>query len=347
MLIASVGSSCRRRVLSPYVSYKTLKQIVRTARFGRLDHKPVKCRNGFNRVKNNSEKVEKGEFLLPFRGDVTRVRPKSDLWRAAGFTVLVGGISFSTAAIMDYERSKKQMKQFWSDAMNLFHGMDAENYDSMWNGLSDGQKCVITLIGLNALVFALWKVAALQSLMWQWFTNSYASRSLCAPMILSAFSHSNWIHLSMNMFVVYSFFGRTIDRFLGVDQFCAFYLTAAGVSSLTSLMHKAVIRSPVRALGASGAILSVLVYTCVQMPDARLQIIFIPGFTFSAASGVIGLLAFDAAGLLLGFRLFDHAAHLGGSLFGIFYAWYGEKILWKDFGDRVIKFYRKVFKRDK
>ena len=67
----------------------------------------------------------------------------------------------------------------------------------------------------------------------------------------------------------------------------------------------------------SGAILAVLAYTCVRVPDARLQIVFVPGFTFSAASAVVGLLAFDAAGLLFRFRLFDHAAHLGGTLFGM------------------------------
>ena len=42
-----------------------------------------------------------------------------------------------------------------------------------------------------------------------------------------------------------------------------------------------------------------------------------PFFTFSAEQAIYGLIAFDAIGLLLRFRLFDHAAHLGGSLFGM------------------------------
>lgn len=37
-------------------------------------------------------------------------------------------------------------------------------------------------------------------------------------MILSAFSHSHWLHLTCNMFVAYSFFGGTVDKFLGIDQ---------------------------------------------------------------------------------------------------------------------------------
>lgn len=94
-------------------------------------------------------------------------------------------------------------------------------------------------------------------------------------------------------------------------------MTAGVVSSLTSLAHKAVVRSPVRALGASGAILGALCYVCMQIPTARLSIVFLPMFSFPAESAVYGLIVFDLAGLLLGFRTFDHAAHLGGALFGM------------------------------
>lgn len=338
-------NSCRC-LLFAATSFNSLKHVARAARFGRTDRN-TRFRKSLVRSKSSAEKVERGEFLLPYQGDTTSIRPPSDLWKALGFTVLVGGVSFTVAAICDYERSKKHMKRFWNDTVRIFQTSDFNFEGKMWTRLSDGQKCVITLLGINTLVFGLWKVGSLQPFMWRWFTNSYASRSLCLPMILSAFSHSNWIHLTLNMFVVYSFFGRTIDKFLGIDQFCAFYLTAAGVSSLTSLIHKAAIASPIRALGASGAILALLAYTCIQLPDARLQFIFLPGFTFSAASGVIGLVLFDFAGLLLGFRLFDHAAHLGGTLFGILYASYGEQLLWKDFGDYVITAYRKIFDKVK
>jgi rhomboid-like protein len=55
----------------------------------------------------------------------------------------------------------------------------------------------------------------------------------------------------------------------------------------------------------------------MKVPDAKLQIIFLPFFTFSAENAVYGLLAFDALGLVLGWKMFDHAAHLGGALFGM------------------------------
>uniref|UniRef100_A0A0R3S6G4 rhomboid protease n=1 Tax=Elaeophora elaphi TaxID=1147741 RepID=A0A0R3S6G4_9BILA len=100
--------------------------------------------------------------------------------------------------------------------------------------------------------------------------------------------------------------------------FWAFYITAAAVSSLAGITHKCSIGTNRRALGASGAIMALLVYTCIKLPDARLKIIFVPNFDFSAKHSVIGMIAFDLICLLFGFKLFDHAAHLGGSLFGLY-----------------------------
>ncbi len=71
----------------------------------------------------------------------------------------------------------------------------------------------------------------------------------------------------------------------------------------------------------SGAILALVIYACEKMPDARLGILFVPGFEFSAQSAVYGIILFDLAGLLIGtltpYRLLDHSAHLGGALFGL------------------------------
>ena len=48
------------------------------------------------------------------------------------------------------------------------------------------------------------------------------SESLCSPMLLSVFSHNNFIHLALNMYVLYSFTGIVIDKFLGADQVRSF-----------------------------------------------------------------------------------------------------------------------------
>lgn len=43
----------------------------------------------------------------------------------------------------------------------------------------------------------------------------------------------------------------------------------------------------------------------------------------------MGIFAFDVIGLMTGFFQINHAAHLGGFLFGVFYHYFGLDILYK------------------
>ncbi|XP_020307885.1 claudin-19 isoform X4 [Oncorhynchus kisutch] len=67
----------------------------------------------------------------------------------------------------------------------------------------------------------------------------------------------------------------------------------------------------------SGAIMTVLTAVCTKMPEAKLAIIFLPIYAFSAGNALKAIVVMDTAGLVLGWRYFDHAAHLGGALFGV------------------------------
>lgn len=42
--------------------------------------------------------------------------------------------------------------------------------------------------------------------------------SLCWPMLWSVFSHKHFLHLSLNMYVLWSFSGIAIQKLLGTDQ---------------------------------------------------------------------------------------------------------------------------------
>lgn len=74
--------------------------------------------------------------------------------------------------------------------------------------------------------------------------------------------------------------------------------------------------------------MALLGYFCTQNPNAQLGIVFIPGISFSADSALKAVMCLDAVGIALGWRTFDHAAHLGGALFGLLYALYGTKYIW-------------------
>ncbi|KHJ78879.1 peptidase, S54 family [Oesophagostomum dentatum] len=274
----------------------------------------------------------------PYAADTIPVRPVGHLVKALGFTVAVGAGAFAVAVVTDYERQSQRLR-------NLFERGRFTNFSGRnWRDLTDGDKCAIILVGANLAIFALWRLTKLHPFMWRYFSNSFASKSLCMPMALSVFSHYSFIHLALNMYVAWSFTNVVVDKFLGPDQFWAFYITAGVVSSLFGLAQKALTRSSVRAVGASGAILGVLGYTCMKIPEARLKIVFVPGFDFSAQSAIIGILLFDLAGLLFRFRMFDHAAHLGGTLFGCFYALIGDDLIWNKYGSIIEQAYRSLKK---
>ncbi|KAH7729159.1 rhomboid family protein [Aphelenchoides avenae] len=232
--------------------------------------------------------------------------------------------AFTWAGIAEFERFCSEVTEISQDFADFKLQVETQidNMRTTMNlglnmRLTDGQKTALAIIAANIVVALAWRVPQLQAIMWRYFTNSYASKSLVWPMLNSVFSHISWIHLGLNMYVLFDFAPVCVDDFLGKEQFLALYITAGLLASFGSLVHKCAVRSNMRAVGASGAIYGVLAYTSMKIPDAQLSIIFLPMFTFSAQSAIFGVLAFDTIGLLARWRLFDHAAHLGGTLFGV------------------------------
>uniref|UniRef100_UPI003AAA788B presenilin-associated rhomboid-like protein, mitochondrial n=1 Tax=Centroberyx gerrardi TaxID=166262 RepID=UPI003AAA788B len=76
--------------------------------------------------------------------------------------------------------------------------------------------------------------------------------------------------------------------------------------------------------------MTVLAAVCTKMPEAKLAIIFLPMYTFTASNALKAIVAMDTAGVVLGWRFFDHAAHLGGAMFGIWYILFGHELIWKN-----------------
>lgn len=111
--------------------------------------------------------------------------------------------------------------------------------------------------------------------------------------------------------------------------------------SLASILMKTYQSSMSCSLGASAAILGLVSSTCILHPDQRISIIFLPFFSFTAQNALIGLVAFDTTGLILGWKLFDHAGHLGGTLFGIYFTKYGHKHINK-FRKKIAKIWHKI-----
>lgn len=306
-------------------------------------------RNGFRRAPKKPERTEtelphspetpsRSSFTPSMAEQVypARIHVLKQLYKPFFFTVGFSGSCFGIAAIWQYESLKNRMKNYFEDIRADWlekirppkHGNFRKQVNEWWNSLSEGQKTVSGIIAANIFVFCLWRVPSMQRTMIRYFTSNPASKSICLPMTLSTFSHYSLFHMAANMYVLWTF-SSSIVSILGQEQFLAVYMSAGVISSFASYVAKVTTGRFGPSLGASGAIMTILAAVCTKIPEAKLAIIFLPMFTFTAGSALKVILALDSVGLILGWKFFDHAAHLGGALFGIWYALYGHELIWK------------------
>lgn len=251
------------------------------------------------------------------------------------FTAGVCGSCFCGAAIYQYENRKQpisslhdwvavqQQRHLQRTAFNQKLLKFRRDINAWYNQFRTGEKIAGWTIFINSVVFCAWRVKPLSAVMSRFFMSQTSSTKIpLSPMILSCFSHVMPLHLAFNMYALYSF-SNFANSLLGPEQLIGLFVSAGVVSSLTSLAYRLAIKQPMPSLGASGAILGVIAYICVARPNAELLLLFIP---VSAGTAIKSLMAVDFVGMVARWRVIDHAAHFGGSAFGIWYALQGEKL---------------------
>lgn len=266
----------------------------------------------------------------------------NQLLKPVVFTVAVSGVSFAGAAIWQYENMriniKKQGGFFEERFNNPFRrnppstqpkaGNWRNELNAFWNNLSEGHKVFAPILAINVAVFAAWRIPAMRHVMMRHFCSNPSSKSgNCMPMLLSAFSHYSVFHLAANMYVLQSFSTPIVDS-LGKEQFVAVYFSSAVFSSLCSYVHKVATGRAGMSLGASGAICAILGMYGTLVPDSLVQIVFLPMIQFTASTAIKGIMALDTAGIVAGWQFFDHAAHLGGVVMGIWWVRQGHDLIW-------------------
>ncbi|XP_053502904.1 presenilins-associated rhomboid-like protein, mitochondrial [Ictalurus furcatus] len=313
-------------------------------RNGFILHQQRCFRKGLKKVEPKME-AEQAE-LIQKRGGTPAIEPPAPsqperslrrLVKPLVFTIGFTGCSFGTAAIWQYESLKSRVQSYfdevradWLDKLRpQKHGDLRKQINQWWNSLSEGQRSVTGIIAANAVVFCCWRIPSLQRSMLKYFTSNPTSSARCWPMLLSSFSHYSFFHMAANMYVLWSFSSSAVSM-MGKEQFVAVYLSAGVISSFASYVCKTLTGRMGPSLGASGAIMTVLAAVCTKMPEAKLAIVFLPMYTFTAGNALKAIVALDTAGLIMGWRFFDHAAHLGGALFGIWYIIYGNELIWKN-----------------
>lgn len=127
-------------------------------------------------------------------------------------------------------------------------------------------------------------------------------------LVTSGFLHISWLHLLVNMFVMFSF-GSGLEAFIGLLPFTLIYFASlAGGNLLALVIHK---HQPYySSVGASGAISGLVFATIALLPN--MKIFFIPGWIFGVVYVIYTLYAIRSQRRDVG-----HAAHLGGGLVGM------------------------------
>ena len=292
------------------------------------------CREGGRRTfrqKAREVKVKEGARVELGEAEVAPAG-WSALLRPAAFAATFSCAALAGCAVWQYERMRAAALRSkgapwgpWGRRQKA--GRWREELRMWWEGLSDGERLFWPVAGANVLVLGCWRVAGLQGVMFRWFLSSPATKPTCLPMLLSTFSHHSALHLTFNMVALHSFLPAVVHQF-GVEQTLGVYLAGGVLANLSSMAFKVAVGGTAGSLGASGAVLAMVGMFATIHPTAAMQVVFLPVFTFTAASGLKGLVALDTLGLLLRWRVLDHAAHLGGVAVGVGWCYLGH-LLWE------------------
>lgn len=132
-------------------------------------------------------------------------------------------------------------------------------------------------------------------------------------MISSAFLHVDYLHLLLNMYVLY-IFAPTIVASVGVFKFLIIYAGSLLAGNfLTLSYHKNNLYYS--AVGASGAIAGIVYASILLNPEMRLGIFplpfYVPGYIF----GIL-YMVYSIYGMKKQLGNIGHSAHLGGAIGG-------------------------------
>lgn len=171
----------------------------------------------------------------------------------------------------------------------------------------------IAQLSLDAQYQITWKGA-----LWPVASPNFEPYQIFTSMFLHATPFENFFHILVNMFVLFMF-GRVLENVWGPKRFLFFYLVCGvGAAAAHLIMQHFMGGYPhIPAVGASGAVMGVIVAFGYLFPNTELMIIPIP-IPVKAKWVVIGYVLLDLFG---GFgRVANdsiaHFAHLGGALVG-------------------------------
>lgn len=138
-------------------------------------------------------------------------------------------------------------------------------------------------------------------------------------LVTSGFLHSteNLSHVLWNMVQLY-FFGTMLEGVIGSRRFLVTYALCLVAGSLLHIFVELATGSPHPSVGASGAVLGIVVAMATMRPRTQIYVFFVPVMLWVVAAIVVALNFMNAtSGLVLGTSDgVAHWVHLGGALYG-------------------------------
>lgn len=136
----------------------------------------------------------------------------------------------------------------------------------------------------------------------------------------SMFLHEGFFHILFNMLFLY-WFGRIVGDFYGDHRILPLYLLAglAGNAAFFLAANLLPIAPPggAFAIGASGAVMGIVVAAGVIAPDYEMRLLFLGNVKLKFIVGALVLI--DIVGIAGDINTGGHFAHLGGAFFGWFF----------------------------
>ncbi|MBI1851036.1 MAG: rhomboid family intramembrane serine protease [Planctomycetes bacterium] len=187
-----------------------------------------------------------------------------------------------------------------------------------------GQAVTIQLIIANVAVFAIWLFAFRNPSLWQFMQENFTVSATGVlrefrihTLVTSVFSHSDPWHIVFNMLFLW-FFGSDVEALYGKKDFLVLYFASGVIASLAHVALDLAMGTPDgRALGASGAIMGIVIVFACLYPNRRVYYWFVP---ITVRWLAVVFVVVDVAGVLGGGGdHVAHAAHLGGALTGFLF----------------------------
>lgn len=193
---------------------------------------------------------------------------------------------------------------------------------------SKTQSAVVLIIIINVIVFLIGIFTLSQEHIWReyfYLSKEGVGKGFLWQFITFQFAHGNFLHILLNCWVLY-FFGRNIEESQGKASFFRLYFTsgvAGGLLYVLIAWATSGQQATPPLVGASAGVYGVIAVFARLWPDAPLMIFPFP-VQIKAKYLFYGSIGIAALGLIFssGGGGVSHAAHLGGGIAGLLYAYY-------------------------